>query len=341
MYDSILWRRARCSKKEKMKIVPLIETLTGLAVKARMEGLLALDDDMTAAEPGFLKKGLRLMVDGTDPGIVREILTTLMYAGGYSGRELLTRMIITDGVLGIQSGLLPELVRERMYAYLGDGFGDDYDHNEYLPEPPDPADTVRAEPGPPEEPPVARTSTESAEEARLKSELLRILSQHGRIPANGPAAESEIRELSSAIRSHESGAALFIRMLKSLPPELSGTLLAGFERYDPETHAHIRARWIVFEDLASCDDRSLQKILREVDTQDLVKALKGASRAVIDRVCSNMSNRAAQLLKEDMEYIGPVRRADVEQSQSRILKIAVMLEEAGEIVIVRQGDEVI
>lgn len=97
-----------------------------------------------------------------------------------------------------------------------------------------------------------------------------------------------------------------------------------------------------FEDIVILDDRSIQKILREVDTQQLAKALKGTGEEVQDKIFRNMSRRAAGMLKEDMEFMGPVRALDVEEEQSNIVKIIMRLERDGEIVIPRNdGEEMI
>lgn len=90
-----------------------------------------------------------------------------------------------------------------------------------------------------------------------------------------------------------------------------------------------------FEDLTMLDDRAIQKILRETDTMELSKALKGTSTKVQDKIFRNMSNRAATMLKEDMEFMGPVRECDVKAAQSNIVKIVFRLEEMGEIIIAR------
>ena len=97
-----------------------------------------------------------------------------------------------------------------------------------------------------------------------------------------------------------------------------------------------------FEDIVMLDDRSIQKILREVDTQQLAMALKGTDEEVQDKIFKNMSRRAAAMLKEDMEFMGPVRALDVEEEQSNIVKIIMRLERDGEIVIPRNdGEEMI
>nr|1QC7_A Chain A, PROTEIN (FLIG) [Thermotoga maritima]1QC7_B Chain B, PROTEIN (FLIG) [Thermotoga maritima] len=95
----------------------------------------------------------------------------------------------------------------------------------------------------------------------------------------------------------------------------------------------------VFEDILKLDDRSIQLVLREVDTRDLALALKGASDELKEKIFKNMSKRAAALLKDELEYMGPVRLKDVEEAQQKIINIIRRLEEAGEIVIARGGGE--
>lgn len=90
-----------------------------------------------------------------------------------------------------------------------------------------------------------------------------------------------------------------------------------------------------FEDLTMLDDRAIQKILRETDTMELSKALKGTTTEVQDKIFRNMSKRATSMLKEDMEFMGPVRECDVKAAQSNIVKIVFRLEEKGEIFIAR------
>lgn len=90
-----------------------------------------------------------------------------------------------------------------------------------------------------------------------------------------------------------------------------------------------------FEDLTMLDDRAIQKILRETDTMELSKALKGTTTEVQDKIFRNMSVRAAIMLKEDMEFMGPVHECDVKAAQSNIVKIVFRLEEMGEIIIAR------
>lgn len=97
--------------------------------------------------------------------------------------------------------------------------------------------------------------------------------------------------------------------------------------------------FFTFEDLPMLDDRATQKVLREVEQQELAIALKNASENVQDKIFSNMSRRAAEMLKEDMEFMGPVRLVDVVEAQKKIVEIIRRLEDAGEIVIARPPSE--
>ena len=111
------------------------------------------------------------------------------------------------------------------------------------------------------------------------------------------------------------------------------------EEDDPELAEEIKKRMFVFEDIVMLDDRAIQKVLREVDTQELAKALKSVDTEVQDKIFRNMSKRAAAMLKEDMEYMGPVRLKDVEESQQKIVSVIRRLEDSGEIVIARSSDD--
>lgn len=95
----------------------------------------------------------------------------------------------------------------------------------------------------------------------------------------------------------------------------------------------------VFEDIVLLDDRAIQKVLREVDQQELAKALKAVDNEVQDKIFKNMSKRAANTLKEDMEFMGPIRLKDVEEAQQKIVSVIRKLEEQGEIVVARSGED--
>ncbi|WP_281746172.1 flagellar motor switch protein FliG [Thermanaerovibrio acidaminovorans] len=116
-------------------------------------------------------------------------------------------------------------------------------------------------------------------------------------------------------------------------------IIEALEEQDPELAEEIKKRLFVFEDILGMDDRSLQRVLREVDMKDLALALKGASEELKNKFLRNMSKRAADMLREDMDFMGPVRVRMVEEAQQKIVNIVRSLEEAGEIVIARGGEE--
>lgn len=115
-------------------------------------------------------------------------------------------------------------------------------------------------------------------------------------------------------------------------------ILDQLEEKDPELAEEIKMRMFVFEDITVLDDQAVQLVLRQVDTNDLSLALKTASDEVENKILSNMSKRAAEMLKEDMEFMGPVRLREVEEAQQRVVNVIRELEESGEIVIARGGE---
>ena len=113
-------------------------------------------------------------------------------------------------------------------------------------------------------------------------------------------------------------------------------------KQDPELSENIRKLMFEFEDLVLLDDMSIQRLLREVDTQDLAVAIKGSNEEVKNILLSNMSSRARDNLITDIEYLRNVRMRDVEEAQQRIVGIVRALEESGEIIISRgEEDEII
>ena len=101
----------------------------------------------------------------------------------------------------------------------------------------------------------------------------------------------------------------------------------------------IKKRMFVFEDIVNLDNRSIQRIIRDVDNTDLQLALKVASEEVREIIFKNMSKRMAETFREEMEYMGPVRLRDVEEAQTRIVATIRRLEETGEIIIARGGGD--
>ena len=119
-------------------------------------------------------------------------------------------------------------------------------------------------------------------------------------------------------------------------------IMETLEIEEPELADEIRKKMFVFEDILLLDDRAIQRVLRDVDNNDLALALKGANEQVQTAIFNNMSKRLAVMIKEDMEFMGPVRMKDVEEAQQKIVNIIRKLEDSAEIVISRGGgDEIV
>lgn len=116
-------------------------------------------------------------------------------------------------------------------------------------------------------------------------------------------------------------------------------ILEGLEAEDPDLVEQIRRLMFVFEDIKSVNDKGIQAVLKEVDNHELALALKTASEQLKTKIFGNMSERAASMIKEDMQYMGPVKVSDVESAQQKIVDIVRRLEETGEVVIQGRGGE--
>ena len=118
-------------------------------------------------------------------------------------------------------------------------------------------------------------------------------------------------------------------------------ILEELEKEDAELADEIRQRMFIFEDIVTLDDASIQRVIREVESKDLAKALKGASEEVKERIFRNVSRRASEMLQEELDFMGPVRLREVEEAQQSIVGIIRRLDEAGEIIISRGGEDAI
>jgi flagellar motor switch protein FliG len=116
-------------------------------------------------------------------------------------------------------------------------------------------------------------------------------------------------------------------------------ILESLEEDDPDLVEQIRRLMFVFEDIMLVDDKGVQQVMKEIDQEDLSLALKTASDELKEKVFRNMSERAATLIRENMEYMGPVRVSDVEAAQQKIVDVVRRLEDAGEIIIQGRGGE--
>lgn len=151
-------------------------------------------------------------------------------------------------------------------------------------------------------------------------------------------------KLSSVVRSDMKsigGVQTIVDILNQVDRTTEKHITEAMEREDPELAEKIKESMFVFEDIITLDDVSIQRVLREVETKELALALKGCSEEVAEAIFRNQSKRAATSLKEDIEFLGPVRLMDVEKSQQRIVTVIRRLDEAGEIVISRGGEDAI
>jgi len=151
--------------------------------------------------------------------------------------------------------------------------------------------------------------------------------------------EKKLSTLSSEDYSAAGGVESIVEILNLVDRASEKQIIEQLEDEDPELAEEIKKRMFVFEDIVMLDDRSIQKVMREVDSQELAKALKSVDTEVQDKIFRNMSKRASGMLKEDMEYMGPVRLKDVEEAQQKIVSIIRHLEDTGEIVIARAGED--
>jgi flagellar motor switch protein FliG len=153
------------------------------------------------------------------------------------------------------------------------------------------------------------------------------------------------KKLSSAVTqdyTQAGGLEAVVEVLNGVDRSTERTILDELEAQDPELVEEIKKRMFVFEDIVTLDNRAIQRVIRDVENEDLMLSLKAASEEVKSIVYQNMSQRMAETLKEEMEFMGPVRLRDVEEAQTRIVGVIRRFEETGEIVIARGGgDEVI
>lgn len=135
------------------------------------------------------------------------------------------------------------------------------------------------------------------------------------------------------------GVSSLVSILHQVDRGTEKVIMDTLDEEQPQVAEEVRQKMFVFENIVTLDNRTIQRILRDVDNKDLILALKGASEEVQDLIFRNLSNRAAQLLKEDLAIMGPVRLRNVEEAQQRIVAVIRQLEAAEEIVISRPGED--
>ncbi|MGF3102559.1 flagellar motor switch protein FliG [Rossellomorea sp. DUT-2] len=150
------------------------------------------------------------------------------------------------------------------------------------------------------------------------------------------------RKLSATVTqdyTQTGGVEAVVEVLNGVDRSTEKTILDALEIQDPELAEEIKKRMFVFEDIVTLDGRSIQRVIRDCANEDLLLSLKVSSDEVKEVVFRNMSNRMVETLKEEMEFMGPVRLRDVEEAQSRIVAVIRRLEDSGEIIIARGGGD--
>lgn len=155
------------------------------------------------------------------------------------------------------------------------------------------------------------------------------------------ALQKQIETAFDSELSATGGTKMVAEMLNQADRATEKEVLKQLEERNPELAAEIKDLMFVFEDILTLDDEAVQKVMREVEVKQLSLALKAAGDDVRKKILSNVSERVAGMVNEEIEYMGPVRLKDVEKVQHQIVEIIRRLEEAGEIVISKAGEEIL
>ena len=154
------------------------------------------------------------------------------------------------------------------------------------------------------------------------------------------ALENKIATLMTGEFTDVGGIDAIVEILNSVDRNTERNIMDTLETEEVELSEEIKKKMFVFEDLLSLDNRSIQTVLREdIDQKDIATALKGASEDLQNLIFNNLSKRLAAMIKEDMEFMGPVRRTDVEEAQQKIVNVVRRLQETNQIVVARGGGD--
>lgn len=189
---------------------------------------------------------------------------------------------------------------------------------------------------------TAKVLNELADE--LRNEVVMRMATLGKV---SPALVGEIEEVLTNVAEAEisqsmsslGGTKSVANVLNKINTVTAKTILEFIEHKDGTLATEIKRLMFLFEDLLYVDDRSIQRILREVDKKDLALSMKVADEQLKEKILKNMSERAQEMLKEELQFMGPVRLKEVEAAQTRIVLIVKQLEENNEIIVAGRGVE--
>ncbi len=178
----------------------------------------------------------------------------------------------------------------------------------------------------------------------LRADTLVRIATLGKVsPSIIAEVEAVVDQIGDAVLSQNlaatGGAQLVAAILNKTNNATAKSLLESIEERNPGLSGEIKRLMFLFEDIIMIDDKGIQRILREVDKRDLAMALKVADEKIQTKIFKNMSERAAEVIREELEFMGPVKLKDVEAAQVRIVDVIKVLEERDEIVISGRGSE--
>jgi len=195
------------------------------------------------------------------------------------------------------------------------------------------------------DPPVASsTIRELPEEKRM--EIVHRLAKLERVSPNvirelDRALQAEFRTSGAVSGNKLGGVEVAAQVMGTLDRQVETEILTSMDEIDQELANEIRNLRFTFEDILKIDDNGIQTLMKEINTDDLVIALKAASDALKDKLYNNMSERAANMLADDLEAMGPTKRSDVEAAQQKIIAVCKKLEDDGKIQIAGGGDDML
>ncbi|HEY0713345.1 MAG TPA: FliG C-terminal domain-containing protein, partial [Polyangia bacterium] len=157
----------------------------------------------------------------------------------------------------------------------------------------------------------------------------------------GEALQAELLSSAGGSSRRVDGRAAAVAMLRKVPAAQQTEVVGEIEKEDPELAAELRSKLFTFEDIGNLNDRDIQTFIREIDTSRLAVALKGSSPSVAEKVLKNMSSRAAEMMRDEIAAMGPLRLAAVEEAQGELVKVAFNLVEQGRITLVGPSDKMV
>jgi hypothetical protein len=354
-----------CSTEEKEKLVETARIMKELSERARKRGLLALEEAATEYHDPFIKSTIMLIIDAMEPDTVEQVIDNMIICSDVKGADLLKMLIVERGVLLIQRGCNPNHIFDEVLDYLGQEIKEKTLASDLGGElaiiPPlrkiagwlktifDGMDEEREMESilnlsskdliqlciflPPAR--AAYIISKSPKEKGLEI-IEGIINIHDGEMARLHDIENYLRihlllkPTQSIIYSADTFK-LVADIMNAMDKTLNRCLFDELYRTDAKLANEIRRNMFSFNDIVNLDDMAIQRLLQEVNSRDLILALKGSDPSVVNVLLKGMSERMAETIKDDLEYIHNIRTEDVKESQRRILLLINKLEDSGDI----------